>query len=327
MQNKKNALAIVGPTAVGKTAIAIRVAQKIGGEIISCDSMQIYREMTIGTAKPTKEERAAVPHHLVDFLAPIDPYSAADYARDARRVAEEIFKRGNSPIFTGGTGLYLEAARTDRHKTLPVEQKKTEAIRSRLLSQGESEERKIALHQELSLVDPDEAKCIHYRNIRRVVRALEIYYATGIPKSEWDRRSRQNPPVLPMHIFLIDVHDRSLLYERIDARVDQMMEAGLLEETRSLYKAGIFRENVTAAQAIGYKELLSYLNGDTSKEAAVAALKTASRRYAKRQLTWFHAQKDCIPVYADEGGAWRSAESIAEEILKSQQCNEKLSYL
>ncbi len=322
MTEKSSSLAIVGPTAVGKTATAILVAKEIGGEIVSCDSMQIYREMSVGTAKPTAEERATVPHHLVDFLSPFASYSAADYARDARQAAEEIFSRGRVPVFAGGTGLYLEAARTDRHKELPSDPETMDSLRARLTSGEESEEEKLRLHKELTLVDPLEAEKVHYRNLRRVLRALLIYHATGIPKSEWDRRSKDLPPALPMQTFLIDVHDRALLYARIEARVDRMIENGLVEETQRLYEGGVFRENTTAAQAIGYKELIDFIEGRATLAEAVETLKTASRRYAKRQLTWFHAVPDIIPVYADEGGTFRTPEAIAADIinhLKSKQ--------
>lgn len=303
--------AIVGPTASGKTAVAIALARRLGGEIISCDSMQIYRGMDIGTAKPTKEERAAAPHHLIDYIDPNTPYSASDYAKDALAAVSDITGRGKTPIFCGGTGLYLAAARRggedERIPGATEVREKLEAIAAR--PNGADE-----LHARLTAVDPDSAAATHKNNTRRVIRALEVFYATGVPKSEWDRRSREVAPALHIAPFLIDYPNRDLLYARIEARVDAMMAAGLLDEARRLYAAGALSPTSTAGQAIGYKELAAHLRGECTYEEAVADLKTATRRYAKRQLTWFAADPSVIRLCAlRDTGDLKTPEELAEE--------------
>ena len=306
-------VAVVGPTASGKTALAIQLARRTGGEIVSCDSMQVYKDADIGTAKPTAAERAEAVHHLIDFLPLSAPYSAADYANDALAAVTDIRARGRLPIFCGGTGLYLEAARTGRHDGVPMTA--DERFRAELLREAETDTGRHALWERLREVDPRSAEATHENNVRRIIRALEIYRATGITKSEWDDRTRAVPPRLWLRTFLVDFHDRTLLHRRIDERVDAMMAAGLLDETRRLLASGVFNENATAAQAIGYKELFPYLRGECTLSDAVDALKTATRRYAKRQLTWFHAMPDTHILYADEGGTIRSASSLCDELL------------
>ena len=308
------AIAVVGPTASGKTAQAIALSRRLSGEIISADSMQIYREMEIGTAKPTKDERQSAVHHLIDFLPPNAPYSAADYAIDALRIAGETVSRGHLPIFSGGTGLYLEAVRSGRHAAMP--DVKNEAFRASCLQKAEKEEGKDALWQELFAVDPVSATAIHKNNVRRVIRALEIYTETGEPKSVWDARSKEKAPDIMLLPLLLDFHDRTLLYARIERRVDAMLDAGLIAETERLYRDGHLLPDTTAAQAIAYKELLPYIRGEVPLADAVSALKTATRRYAKRQLTWFRAIPDAITVYMDdESGNMRNADSVTEEML------------
>ena len=311
------AVAIVGPTASGKTATAISLCERIGGEVISVDSMQVYQKADIGTAKPTAEERLRVPHHLVDFLPLSHAYSAADYGEDAFAAAKDIALRGKIPVFAGGTGLYLEAARTGRHDTAP--DTKNDALRQELLSLAETDEGKELLWQRLCRIDPESAEKTHKNNLRRVIRALEIAEGTGIPKSEWDKRSREISPRIDMKVFLLDFRDRSLLYRRIDLRVERMLDEGLLAEAEHLYRSGIFRQNTTVAQAIGYKELIPYIEGKCSLDSAVEELKTATRRYAKRQLTWFRAIEGVRTVYMDEGGEMRDEGAILAEILRELQ--------
>lgn len=307
------AVAIVGPTASGKTAQAIALAKRMDGEIISADSMQIYREMEIGTAKPTKEERSLAVHHLIDFLPPNAPYSAADYAKDALNVARDITSRGRLPIFSGGTGLYIEAVRSGRHAAMP--DVKNDEFRRLCLEKAETEDGKNALWQELYAVDPVSAEKTHKNNVRRVIRALEIYRETGVKKSDWDARSKEKSPDIELLPILLDFRDRALLYARIEHRVDAMLEAGLIAETERLYKDGYLLPETTAAQAIAYKELLPYIRGEMSLTDAVSALKTATRRYAKRQLTWFRAVEDAVTVYMDgENGNMRDAGAIEDEI-------------
>ena len=286
---KPRILAVVGCTASGKTSLAIELAHQLNGEIVSCDSMQIYRYMNIGTATPDEAERDGIPHHLMDFVDPTDPrgYSCADYVQDARAVVSDILSRGKLPILCGGTGLYLDAFLrggtfevTDSDSTLRDE-----------LCELAAREGNQALHDILKELDPESAEAIHPNNVKRVARAIEICRTTGRRKSELDRESRE--PDCPYEATVIGLHynDRNLLYNRIDRRVDIMMEQGLLEETRRLREAGVFEICRTAAQAIGYKELFPYLDGEATLPACVDVLKMATRRYAKRQLTWFRGKE------------------------------------
>ena len=307
--------AVVGPTASGKTALAIALGKRLSCEIVSCDSMQIYREMDIGTAKPSREERAAIPHHLIDFLSPGTPYSAADYATDAYAAVENILSRGKLPLFCGGTGLYLDAARRggEENSEIPGATAVREALAQEAAEQGNE-----ALWQRLCLVDPAAAEATHPNNIRRVIRALEIYETTGIPKSEWDRRTRERPPVLRILPIMLTYPAREVLYRRIDARVDEMLRAGLVEETKHLYEKGYLAPGSTAAQAIGYKELLPYLRGECDLSEAKEALCLATRHYAKRQLTWFERDESVIRLQAtDEKGGMRPLEELAEEAAQA----------
>lgn len=306
--------AVVGPTASGKTALAIAIGQALGCEILSCDSMQIYRGMDIGTAKPTAEERAALPHHLIDICEPGTPYSAADYAADAYQTAKAVLARGALPLFCGGTGLYLDAARRggEEHSEIPGATERRAALLGEAALPGGPERLWARLHD----CDPATAEATHQNNLRRVIRALEIYEATGIPKSEWDRRSRERHPA--MHIFPLALRypEREVLYRRIDARVDAMLREGLLEETARLYEAGHLAPGSTAAQAIGYKELLPHLRGEVTLAAAREALCLATRHYAKRQLTWFERDASITWLTATrQDGRMRPIEELTEEAI------------
>ena len=303
------AVAILGPTACGKTALSLALAPKIRGEILVCDSMQVYRGLDIGTAKPTASERAVCPHHLVDLVSPETPFNAADYADAAMQTVREITARGNTPVFCGGTGLYLDAVRTLRHGDMPASP--SPALRARLTEEAETPEGRDALYQRLSDIDPDAAAATHPNNVRRVIRALEIYETTGQTKTYWDRRASQKNPDLDILPIGLTFRDRETLYRRIDARVDAMIEAGLIEETKRLRDAGLFEKSPTAAAAIGYKELLTYLNGEAPLTAALEDLKTATRRYAKRQLTYFRRMPDIVWLFCDG----KTADDLAEEIL------------
>ena len=303
-------LAVTGPTASGKTALAIRLAEVLGGEIISCDSMQVYRGMDVGTAKATEQERARVPHHLIDILDPRESFSAAEYAALAERAVEEIAARGKTPIFCGGTGLYLEAVRTARHGE-PM--RSDEAFRAQMQAFA-AREGNDALHARLAAIDPVSAEAIHPNNVKRVIRALEIYHVTGKTKSDSDGgASFENPRVSICNLFL-DFRDRALLYARIDARVEMMAEAGLFEETARLLREEKLLPGTTAAAAIGYKECLGALCGDMTREEALADLKNATHHYAKRQKTWFSA-KPHIRIYADENGTIRDGDDLLAEAL------------
>ncbi len=307
------AIAIIGPTAGGKSALALTLAEKLGGEIICCDSMQIYRLMDIGTAKPTLAERAAVPHHLFDFADPHVPFSAADYADIAMKAVRDISSRGALPVFCGGTGLYLDAVRTLRHAgDAPPP---NPALREELLCGAEEEGARRALWNKLKEIDPAAADATHYNNVRRVVRALEIYLTTGETKTALDAKANRKNPDLDLLIFGLYFENRDLLRARIDTRVDAMLHAGLEEEICMLEEAGVFEANATAAQAIGYKELRGALHGDISLEDAVMMLKTATHRYAKRQMTYFRAMDGVIPILADRNGETRPVEDLVDEIL------------
>ena len=303
--------AVVGPTASGKTALAIDLCHRLSGEVVSCDSMQVYRGMDIGTAKPTAEEQAAAPHHLIDFLSPGTPYSAADYARDAYGRVEEILSRGRTPVFCGGTGLYLEAARRggEENEEIPG----ATAVREALAAEAE-EKGADALWTRLSEVDPAAAEATHKNNTRRVIRALEIFLTTGVTKTEWDRRTRARAPALHIQPVMLTYPDREVLYRRIDARVDDMLRQGLLEEARRLFEAGYLAPGTTAAQAIGYKELLPHLRGEISLEEARDALCLSTRHYAKRQLTWFEKTEGLLRLPAtDAAGNMRPLSELGEE--------------
>ena len=297
-ENIPKAVAIVGPTASGKTAFSLSLAEQLGGEIVGCDSMQIYRGMDIGTAKPTPEERARAPHHMIDFLSPTVPFSAADYAEGALCAVSDILSRGHVPIFCGGTGLYLEAARSGRHEGLPPV---PEEVRAALLREAE-ERGASAMHAALAEVDPEAAEAIHPNNLRRVLRALEIYRTTGRPKSELDRESREHPPALSLLVLGLFPTDRQALHGRIDRRVDAMVREGLRAEVKGLLEAGLLPEGSTAAMAIGYKEYAAALRGEMTEGEAIAEIKFATHRYARRQLTWFRAIGDIVPLACDEEG-------------------------
>lgn len=271
----KRVIAISGPTAVGKTALALRVAQELDGEIISCDSMQIYRGMDIGTAKPTAEELSIVRHHMIDIVSPDREFSCADYKKMATEALEDILSRGKLPIFCGGTGLYLESVLYNGgFSEAPADK----TIRERL-SQNSPEEN----FARLFLIDPEAAAKTHMNNVPRVVRALEIYEITGKTKTYWDELSKQKKSDYDPRIVVLYASDREVLYDRINRRVDMMVEAGLEREVREL----LGKVSPTALQAIGYKEFIEYFDGKCTREDAIDKIKQASRNYAKRQQTWW----------------------------------------
>ena len=280
---------LVGPTASGKSALALRIAAECNCEIVSCDSMQIYKRMNIGTAKPTAAEMSQIRHYLVDFVDPTENFSCADYARLASAAIEDIVARGKTPLVVGGTGLYLDAL---LRGGLAKEADTDEAYRKEL-SDLAAERGNEYVHSLLAAVDPESAAATHPNNLKRVIRALEIYRVCGIPKSELDKQNASVDGIYEPLAAGLFYDDRRALYDRIDRRVDIMLEEGLLDEVRELMNEGLFEHSVTAAGAIGYKELLGYLRGECTREEAVEELKRSTRRYAKRQLTWFGA-KDYI---------------------------------
>ncbi len=284
-ENKTSIVCVVGPTASGKTGFSIEYAKKHNGEIISCDSMQIYKYMDIGTAKATKEEQKEVPHHMLDFVDPNTDYSVADFVEGARKCIEDISKRGKLPVLCGGTGLYIDSIINNLEFS---EEKRDDEYREFLQKMAE-EKGNEAVHKLLVEIDPIEADKVHYNNVKRVIRALEICKTTGMTKTEADKLAIKEP-LYDAEIFGMSM-DRERLYERINKRVDIMMEEGLLDEVKRLLSMGI-RRNSTAMQAIGYKEILEYLDGECDLSSAVDKIKQESRRYAKRQMTWFKRNKD-----------------------------------
>ncbi|MBQ7376426.1 MAG: tRNA (adenosine(37)-N6)-dimethylallyltransferase MiaA [Clostridia bacterium] len=307
MTQKTKIYAVVGPTASGKSALALELAKRHGGEIISCDSMQIYKRMNIGTAKPTVAEQSEVRHYLIDIVEPDVDFSCEDYVAYADKAIADCISRGKLPIICGGTGLYLDTLLRGGNSA-PVGD--TSAIRAELTARAEREGAD-AIYAELMRVDRESAEAIHPNNVKRVIRALEIYYSCGVPKSELDRTSKQIEPRYDASVLMLKYADRDILYRRIEKRVDQMIAEGLLEETRALMEEGVFEKNGTAAQAIGYKELLGYLRGTESLEDAISELKTATRRYAKRQITWFSAKDYVMSLVADgEDGIKRFEEIV-----------------
>ena len=311
-QKLERILAVVGPTAGGKTALSIALAKELGGEVVSCDSMQIYREMSIGTAKPTREEMDGVPHHLIDVVDPFTSYSCAEYVSDARSILKEITARGRLPVFCGGTGLYLDGVLLGgSFEDTPSDP----AVRERLTALA-SEHGAPHMHAMLRAVDPESADAIHPNNVKRVIRALEIFECCGVPKSELDRRSRERGLCYDATVIGLRYHSRDLLYSRIDRRVELMLEDGLLDETKRLLAMGVFEHNATAAQAIGYKELLGALRGEMTLDDAIDSLKLATRHYAKRQMTWFNAKPYVRWIFADtEDGVMRERDDVIGEAL------------
>lgn len=283
---KRPLVILTGPTAVGKTALSVAFAKAINGEIISADSMQVYRHMDIGSAKVTKEEMEGVPHHLIDVLEPAEEFNVVLFQRMARQAAEEIESRGHIPILVGGTGFYIQAllynidfAENDEDRRL-----------RRSLEEIAKEQGASALYEKLRAVDPESCEIIHANNVKRVIRAIEFYEKTGKKISAHNREQRQNISPYRFAYFVLN-DDREKIYRQIDQRVDLMMERGLVEEVRALRAMGCSR-GMVSMQGLGYKEILSYLEGEISQEEAVYLIKRDTRHFAKRQLTWFKREKE-----------------------------------
>lgn len=302
----KKVLVVAGPTASGKTSLGISLALALGGEIVSADSMQVYRRMDIGTAKATVSERALVPHHMLDVADPAEDYSVSRYVEEAARCCEEIFSRDRIPILVGGTGLYIDSLLSGRSFGPRSEDP---ALRADLNAKYDALGGD-AMLQELRSFDPERAALLHSADKKRIVRAIEIYLLTGETMTAHDAATRALPPRY-LSLFLIPgFRDRALLYQRIDSRVDEMVQQGLFEEVRSLLSSGV-PASATSMQAIGYKEVLSCLQGCFSAEEAILQIKQASRRYAKRQLTWFSRRTVACRLFHDE----LSASSLLEAAL------------
>ncbi len=291
METTKRPLVILtGPTAAGKTALSIALAKAIGGEIISADSMQVYRHMDIGSAKITPEEMEGIPHYLIDVLEPDQEFNVVVFQELAKQAAAEIYSRGHIPIVAGGTGFYIQALVYDIDFT---ENDEDTAFRRTLEEQAKREGAE-ALYERLRAVDPESCESIHAHNIKRVIRAIEFYEKTGKKISEHNREQRQNDSPYNFAYFVLN-DDRERIYERINVRVDLMMAQGLVEEVRALRESGC-RKEMVSMQGLGYKELLFYLEGETSMEEAVYLIKRDTRHFAKRQLTWFRREKEVIWV-------------------------------
>ena len=282
---KKQIVVIAGPTAVGKTEYSIRIAKALNGEIISADSMQLYRFMDIGSAKPTAEERAAVPHHLVDEVDPRLPWSAAEYQKLAKKYITEVLERGNLPVISGGTGLYVNSLLYDMDFSILPRQK---GFREEL----EQEAAQIGperVHQRLRALDPAAAERIHPNNIKKVIRAIEVCESSGKEFPDFASKLHKTSDYSPALIGL--TRDREELYSRIEARVDQLLTAGLIDEVSGLLNMGLTFSDISM-KGIGYKEVIGFLNGEYDREEAIRLIKLNTRHYAKRQLTWFRRYPD-----------------------------------
>ncbi|MCR5294404.1 MAG: tRNA (adenosine(37)-N6)-dimethylallyltransferase MiaA [Lachnospiraceae bacterium] len=289
MSDKKQKLIVVaGPTAAGKSEAAVELARRIGGEIISADSMQVYRYMDIGSAKITKEEMMGIPHHLIDVAEPKDAFDVVRYASLAKEAIRDIASRGRTPILCGGTGFYIQAVTRDIDftKTGAREDKRAE-----LFSFAEKNGNE-ALHERLAALDPDSARSIHPNNVKRVIRAIEYFEETGQGISAHNEEEKQKESPYDLFYFVISM-DRAKLYERIERRVDFMMDEGLCDEVLYLKAMGLDRKDISM-QGLGYKEMLDCLDGKTTLEEAVRIIKRDTRHFAKRQITWFKREKDAV---------------------------------
>lgn len=305
-------ICLAGPTASGKTALAVELAKEFDGEVVSCDSMQVYRRMDIGTAKPTKEEMQGIPHHMIDVASPGEDYSVSRYCAQAAPIVEDIVARGKTAIIAGGTGLYMDSLiRGNDFAPFP-----STGVRQRLEAQADAEGLE-AMADWLRSVDPEAAERIHDR--KRLLRALEVYLETGETITEHNRRTQAIPPRFTPVWLGLDFEDRQQLYDRIDLRVTKMLEMGLLEEIRELLASGV-PEKATAMQAIGYKEFVDALASRETLEAAADQVRQSSRRYAKRQLTWFRRNKAMHWLIREKQTTgediFRSARQVLREIDK-----------
>lgn len=302
---KINIVSVVGPTASGKTRLAVDICKAIDGEVVSCDSMQIYKNMNIATAKPDADEMDGIPHHMIDFLSPDQKFSVASYCEKAKKCIEDINDRGNVPVITGGTGLYYSSLVDNVSFSDETDDTSLrEELTQRLKSDGAQ-----ALLDELYKIDPQTAQQLHPNNSGRIVRALEVYYKSGMTMSEQKRLSRLGDKMYNCKAIGLDAKDRQFLYDRINRRVDDMLSRGLLEEAKRFLAEN---PGKTSGQAIGYKELKPYFEDQLTLDEAVENLKMETRRYAKRQLTWFRRDKRINWLYIDE----MSYEELLEKALK-----------
>ena len=304
---KPKVIVIAGPTASGKTSLSIELAQKIDGEIISCDSMQIYKDMDIGTAKVTKEEMKDIKHYLVDFVSPEERYSVSNFKKDAENAIEEILKKGKTPIVVGGTGLYVDSL---IYSINYPDMEFDEEYRNELMDIASTQEGLEKLYEQAKQIDEEAIKNISKNDKKRIIRILEIYKQTGKNKTQQEIESRKQESKYDYRVFVIDM-DRAKLYDRINRRVDIMIESGLVEEVKNIKQK--YKKYPTAMQALGYKEVVLYLDNIISYEEMIEKIKMETRRYAKRQLTWFRKNKQAIWINAEDGND-KNIEKILEEL-------------
>ena len=304
-----NIICIAGPTASGKTALAATLAKELNGEVVSCDSMQVYRRMDIGTAKPTLEEMQGIPHHMIDVAEPWEDFSVSRYCEMAAPIVDDILSRGKTAVIAGGTGLYMDALiRGNTFAPFPAT-----GVRERLEAQADADGME-AMLSHLRAVDPDAAQRLHLSDRKRILRALEVYLETGETITEHNRKTQAVPPRYSPLWLGLDFTEREELYRRIDLRVGLMLQQGLVEEIRGLLAEGI-PEKATAMQAIGYKEFVDALDGRCTIEEAADQVRQSSRRYAKRQLTWFRRNKAIHWLIRDTGDTGREILENARRIV------------
>ena len=309
MDKKIPLIAVIGPTASGKTGLAVEIAKKFGGEVVSADSMQIYSELTIGTAKPTEKEMEGVPHHLIGHKSIDEEYSVVDYVEEAKNAIADIFSRGKLPVLCGGTGLYVDSLLSNTEFS---EIKSDPDVRKKLYDFAE-ENGNEALFEKLKEIDPETAAKTHANNLIRVVRAMEVYEVTGKTMSEHQKDSHPIPSIYDVCYIGTNFADRDKLYARIEQRIDEMLEEGVEEEARFLFE---HNGTCTAAQAIGYKEFYPYFRGKMSREEAISVLKKETRHYAKRQITWFRRNDKINWLFRDEFSEKKNLSEAAFEIIE-----------
>lgn len=293
---KKPLVILTGPTAVGKSALSIQLAKSIGGEIISADSMQVYKGMDIGSAKITQDEMQGVPHYLIDELEPDEEFHVVRFQQMAKDYLQQIWQRQHIPIIVGGTGFYIQALLYD----IDFTENKGDTVYRHELEQLASEKGAEYLHQKLADIDPESAAAIHANNVKRVIRALEFFHETGQKISDHNEQERQKSSPYNFAYFVLN-DDRKRLYQKIDQRIDLMLKDGLLDEVKALKEKGYTR-NMVSMQGLGYKEILDYLDGEISMDEAIYRIKRDTRHFAKRQITWFKRERDVIWLSKEDFG-------------------------
>ncbi len=312
---KNKVIVICGPTASGKTALSIELAKQISGEIVSCDSMQIYKDMDIGTAKPTPDEMQGIKHYLIGHVSPEERYSVADYKADAKKAIKEIIEKGKMPIVVGGTGLYLDSLIYEiEYQDIQLDEEYRKQLEEEVEEKGLEE-----LYKRAKQIDEKAIEKISPNDKKRILRILEIYHATGKTKTEQEIESRKKEVEYNYKVYALD-WDRQKLYDRINKRVDMMMEQGLIEEVKQILDK--YHTFPTAMQGLGYKEVVEYLEGKLTKEEMVEKIKMETRRYAKRQLTWFRKNKQTIWLNAEDT-IQNNVDIILKDVLEVKNLDER----